>query len=445
MKITKYGSATVLVETTDCKILCDPWLTDGIYYGSWCNYPPINLDLCDFSNINYVYISHIHPDHFDPKTMALIPKFVPVLIHRFHRKFLKRNIEALGFKVIEIENAAPFSLTINTTITIYAADNCNPEICGKMFGCLGENLEGSLQIDSLCVIENEGYVLVNTNDCAYEIAKEALNTITARHSRIDFALIGYTSASLYPHCMMDFTEVQMKAGIEQARIKGLENGLKILKLLKPNYYMPFAGTYILGGKEAYKNENLPLPEIEDAVSYFDDQEKSIGENCKSVLLNFGKCFDLKNGLACSTYIPVDIDKRKQYITSIASKFEYSYEKEKAPSETEMLELFQQAFKRLKAKQKELFFFEDINLLFDLNESSFVCLNLMDGSCKIVSSFDTLDNYHRFKLDPRLLSLALKGPRFANWNNIEIGAHLGFSRKPDIYRMDVHVLLNSLHV
>ena len=42
-------------------------------------------------------------------------------------------------------------------------------------------------------------------------------------------------------------------------------------------------------------------------------------------------------------------------------------------------------------------------------------------------------------------MALKGPRFANWINIEIGALLSFARKPDVYRNDIHTLLNSLHV
>ena len=54
MKVVKLGSATVVIKTDDVNILCDPWLTDGIYYGSWCNYPPINLDYCDFSDIDYV-------------------------------------------------------------------------------------------------------------------------------------------------------------------------------------------------------------------------------------------------------------------------------------------------------------------------------------------------------------------------------------------------------
>jgi hypothetical protein len=59
--------------------------------------------------------------------------------------------------------------------------------------------------------------------------------------------------------------------------------------------------------------------------------------------------------------------------------------------------------------------------------------------------DGLQNYQRFKLDARLLRMALKGPKFVNWINIEIGALLSFARKPDVYRNDIHTLLNSLHV
>ena len=92
MKIRKLGSATVLIETQDARILCDPWLTDGAYYGSWCNYPPINLDEYDLSNLDYIYISHIHPDHFDPKTMERVNSSTPVLIHNYHQPFLKKNI-----------------------------------------------------------------------------------------------------------------------------------------------------------------------------------------------------------------------------------------------------------------------------------------------------------------------------------------------------------------
>jgi hypothetical protein len=84
-------------------------------------------------------------------------------------------------------------------------------------------------------------------------------------------------------------------------------------------------------------------------------------------------------------------------------------------------------------------------LFDLPSGALALINLENGGLTKVTGHKNLPNWHRFKLDPRLLARALKGPRFANWNNIEIGALLDFSRKPDIYRMDVHILINALHI
>ena len=34
MKIQKIASSTVIITTDDCKILCDPWIENGEYFGS---------------------------------------------------------------------------------------------------------------------------------------------------------------------------------------------------------------------------------------------------------------------------------------------------------------------------------------------------------------------------------------------------------------------------
>ena len=39
MKLRYIYSACVLIETDTTKVLCDPWFTQGIYYGSWFQYP----------------------------------------------------------------------------------------------------------------------------------------------------------------------------------------------------------------------------------------------------------------------------------------------------------------------------------------------------------------------------------------------------------------------
>ncbi|MEO0914023.1 MAG: MBL fold metallo-hydrolase, partial [Pseudomonadota bacterium] len=265
MKITRLGSATVLIEVGGIRILCDPWLTDGIYYGAWCNYPPIPLEEAPLHDIDYIYVSHVHPDHFDPETMKLIDPATPVLIHSFHQKFLKANIERLGFTVRELDNATRVELAEGVNFAIYAADNCDPSVCGHLFGCVSGAINGSLQIDSLCVISTEDHVLVNTNDCPYEIAHATLKEVKRDYPEIDYALVGYTTASLYPHCMIEYDAPAKAAGRERARKSGLIRGLRTLQVLKPRYYTPFAGTYIIGGSEYEKNAALPQVEEDGAA------------------------------------------------------------------------------------------------------------------------------------------------------------------------------------
>ena len=135
MKLTYHNSAAVVIQDNDTKILLDPWLRNGEYFGSWGIFPPYDFKQEEFDDMDFIYISHIHPDHCSPKTLEKLNKKIPVLIHEFPEKYLKNNIERLGFDVIEIKNNEKKKLKDETEITIIAADNCNPEICGKLFGC----------------------------------------------------------------------------------------------------------------------------------------------------------------------------------------------------------------------------------------------------------------------------------------------------------------------
>ena len=71
MKIKLYRSATVGITNKDFKILTDPWLVDGEYYGSWSHYPKFdfNKNLDEINSYNAIYISHIHPDHCSIQTL----------------------------------------------------------------------------------------------------------------------------------------------------------------------------------------------------------------------------------------------------------------------------------------------------------------------------------------------------------------------------------------
>ncbi len=87
MKIRYIKSSCVSVESNGVKILTDPWLVDGEYYGSWCHYPPLDVDNEYLASIDYIYISHIHPDHFSRNSLEILNKTIPVLIHQYTSPF----------------------------------------------------------------------------------------------------------------------------------------------------------------------------------------------------------------------------------------------------------------------------------------------------------------------------------------------------------------------
>jgi len=82
MKLKLYRSATVGIQFENFKILQDPWLTDGEYYGSWSHFPKFEIkkNIQEINSYNAIYISHIHPDHCSDDTLSLIRKDIPIYI-----------------------------------------------------------------------------------------------------------------------------------------------------------------------------------------------------------------------------------------------------------------------------------------------------------------------------------------------------------------------------
>ena len=58
----------------------------------------------------------------------------------------------------------------------------------------------STTIDTLCVIDDGEYSILNVNDCPYEVAKHAIDKVKEQYKKIDLLVTGYTGASAFPHC-----------------------------------------------------------------------------------------------------------------------------------------------------------------------------------------------------------------------------------------------------
>lgn len=98
MRITGLGHASVLIETAHGTVLTDPWVNPA-YFGSWFPFPDNSqLDWDRFGQADYLFVSHLHRDHFDPAHLRKhVSKKATVLLPEFPTSELEDALRDCGF------------------------------------------------------------------------------------------------------------------------------------------------------------------------------------------------------------------------------------------------------------------------------------------------------------------------------------------------------------
>ena len=102
MKVKYIYSACLEIDCGGFKILTDPWFTEGAYDGSWHQFPKVD----PFEYItkpDLIYVSHIHPDHYDSAFLnELIKKYgdIPIFIPDLNPNFLLFKGKSDGLNLI---------------------------------------------------------------------------------------------------------------------------------------------------------------------------------------------------------------------------------------------------------------------------------------------------------------------------------------------------------
>lgn len=468
MRLRYIKSACVVVEHGGTRILCDPWLTDGIYYGSWHHYPPLTVAPEDFASVDGIYISHIHPDHLDVATLQRLPRAIPVFIHDYEQKFVLRTLQGLGFTGIrEIPHGGRAELGGGLTLEIFAADGCDPALCGKLWGCTMAVMPGgrTQQIDSLAVFSAGGRTIVNTNDCPYELARHAVcDDVIRRHGHVDLLLTGYGGAGPFPQCFSLPPAEKERAAIRK-RQQFLEQAAQFIKHLRPSFYLPFAGQYTLGGRLADLNPYRGVPELEELPELLpplvraaaapstagngripleiDTSPPPDSGEPRMVLLNPGEHFDLSTLTASKPFAPPDPGERQRYIDEVLRRRPLAYEANPTFDDRALLPLLLQAQERMWRHQRRLGYASAWRAYIDTGSDMLFCLPF-DGVTLVtaVPRGAEEEPFVRIGLPEPLLRMILD--RKAHWNNAEIGSHLSFERRPDSFERGLHYVMSYLH-
>lgn len=447
MRVQYIQSACVVVEAQGVRVLCDPWLTDGAFYGSWFHYPTLKCTPEDFQDVDYIYISHVHPDHLDPGTLRRLPKSIPVLVHCYSEKFVLRTLEKLGFTdVREVGHRETMPLGSDFSLEILAADDCDPAVCGRFFGCrMPTPYTRTMQIDSMAVFHSDGHTIVNANDCHYALGRHNLDYVHSKNGEIDMLLVGYSGAGAYPQCFDNLSgEMKARKSADKRR-QFLEQALDYVGHLRPRWFIPFAGQYVLGGRLAALNSHRGVPEIEDLPAELAPAVRERGLASEMVLLDPCESFDLDSGAASAVFHPPDSHGRQRYTETVLAAKLMAYEGEMSIPRDQWVDLTPRlaaAQARMHQYQQRYEYFPQTNLYLDSGQEDLYSIPFDKGEVRRVPRGSECEPFVRVGLDYTLLDMILN--RRAHWDNAEIGSHLRFFRSPDVYDRAVPFLMSRLH-
>jgi len=263
MKITHYSNSFVSVRSQDYHIVCDPWIGKA-NTGGWQSFPEFSVDqlASQLTDANWIYISHLHDDHFHPETLKILGLLDrEFIIKRFQTPILRERLKRLG--ITRIHEVDPF--TVNRfgpfEVTIFPQMTSNSS-------ALEDDV--NYDLDTSIAIKADGYVFFNQVDNPLSLKDLALirDYVVDHLGPIEISCIMSGAASEYPHLFLDINQIGEKHRIVERSLHDLGDWLR---LLKPNYYFPAGGTYLIPGCLGIFNENIAQPDFTAISKYINSQ------------------------------------------------------------------------------------------------------------------------------------------------------------------------------
>ncbi|MBF6356850.1 Rieske 2Fe-2S domain-containing protein [Nocardia higoensis] len=317
MQITSVGHAGFHIRTAAGTILCDPWVNPA-YFGSWVPFPDNSgLDWDALGDCDFLYVSHLHRDHFDAKNLAEhVNKDATVLLPDFPVPDLRRELEKLGFHTFfETENS------VKHTVTGPGGE------LDIMIIALRAPADGPIGDSGLVVSDGET-TCFNMND-ARPVDMDVLHEA---FGHIDINLLQYSGAIWYPMVYDIPSRTKTNFG-KQKRQRGMDRARSYIEQVGATWVVPSAGPPVFLDPELrHLNDDHG-----DEGNIFPDQmvfleQMRIHGNEGGILMIPGSVADVR-GKELELTHPFDPDRiygdKAAYIEDMAQRFAPALEAEKA--------------------------------------------------------------------------------------------------------------------
>jgi UDP-MurNAc hydroxylase len=403
------------------RVLCDPWIANGVFEGSWYHYPPLSTTPADVLDVDAVYVSHLHPDHFDERFFDF-DKNIPIIALEHGHNFLRKKLLELGYNNLVLIKDGETVAFKEFTISLFAPFTRNN---------FHEAEVGNL-IDSAMVIECAGVKAFNANDNTP--TPESCVKLQQHFGTIDLAMLNYNAAGPYPGSFANLSDAEKRSEHDRILDRNIAYMHTLVETLAPRMVLPFAGAYILGGHLSRLNDYLGTTTWDVCAQKLNE----IGLTSTEVVrLREHDVLNIESGNSSPEYVPLNPEHLNQYIQQVSGDT-YPYESDNIPSSAQIIADLEIASDRMRQRMARAGISSDRTVTIDV-----------DGKLiQIHPTFSTDTDLNAIprlscNLDPRLLRRILD--RISHWNNAEIGCHVEFNRVPNEYQPDLHTALQFLHL
>jgi UDP-MurNAc hydroxylase len=220
MKITGLGHASVFIETRHGSVLTDPWVNPA-YFGSWFPFPDNSqLDWDTYGNADYLFVSHLHRDHFDPEHLKrYVSKKATVLLPNYPTSELEDRLRELGFT----------SFVKTKSEEVVELDGL-----GVMVQSLTSPTDGPIGDSSLWLSDGE-HIVLNQND-----ARPSDLSLFAKLGHVDAHLLQFSGAIWFP-MVYDLPKRAKQALGATKRERQFDRSLRYIDDLNASFVFPTAG------------------------------------------------------------------------------------------------------------------------------------------------------------------------------------------------------------
>lgn len=269
MKLQTLSHAGLRINVEGHELLCDPWVTGSCYWRSWWNYPPVPKDLVATLNPDFIYLTHLHWDHFQAPSLRLFSPDTTIIVPYDRYDRMRRDLKDVGFEnIIELKNGERVELAPNLALRSF---QINPTVT-----------------DSAVAIEAEDTVILNANDAKF--AGLPLKQILKQYPKVDFCFRSHSSAN---------GRVSIKVTDEPETIHDdNEHYVRafslFMKAIKPRYAVPFASNSCLLHDDVYwQNELVQTPAL--VRDYFNEFAEKEGLDTEIKVMLPGDSWDSEAG------------------------------------------------------------------------------------------------------------------------------------------------------